>query len=278
VHHPHGLAAPPFGIGAADRRVGLYGIAEELIVAPGAELLRAEGPEGCSVLLQIARCRAPRDEHDLRDWQELARRMASSTRELIADGRVGILDHGITVENNGDQTVFWAMPWEDDLWRVGRAREHVTSVGHLVDMALVLTDLLARRHDAGWTEHLLSEDTIIAGIRTALVGAPIYIDNGWLLPDFEAPSFAPEEARRRFPTRMGDLWRLGRTLGVLASGFVLPAPFIHFIESLRHPDPLRRPTSARTALQRIMRIRADVRRNEETFADEEPTWVKLRAG
>jgi hypothetical protein len=281
VRDPDQTVAPTFREGEAlERRIGRYRLVEDIAIAPGAELLRAEDPEGRRVLMQIVRCTGPSNSREFPDWQETLRRVASSTHELIANRRVGIIDHGCVERESGGSAIFWALPWESDLWRIGQARDLIGSVEHLMHVAVVLADLLDQRHRSGWIEMLLSEYTIIAGERTALIGAPVYIDKRWLAPDFLPARLAPEETLRPYPTRMGDLWRLGMTLESLGHGRDLPRPLADCIAWMKEPDPFRRPSSARAVLERLRSIRTGIERkaDEEAFVDEEPTWIKLRAG
>jgi hypothetical protein len=241
---------------AESLHIGGYDIFDEIASAPGTTFVRACGPGGRSVMLQLAFCRAPRSSADAAAWFEMTQRIASATAEVRRSLLPGILEHGIAPQQSGVNVLFWVLPWHDAIARLGKAEDRVRTVDDLLALANDLLEILVARHDAGWVEPLLSESTIIVGSGepARIAGAPFFVDREWEALEHCPARRAPEEIVRKGPTRSGDLWRLGRTLSALARDRDLPGSVRALIDSLSSADPRHRPASAQAALANLQRI------------------------
>lgn len=251
-------ASEPAGPMPAWFRVGPYEVLRPLVRAPGAFFAEARGPNQETVLLQMTPMRAVHGDSDAAARQNLEQFLAQKTAALFQDQDMVVMAHGGATREDGARVLFWAMPWRPEAERLGNAPLYVEGAEHLLVLCLSLARRVARRHVLGGHEPLLTEHVVaVQSTRADLIAVPVAVPSAWLAPEAPTPRWAPEERETGEPCRSGDLWRLGHTMGALASAFdTVPQGLDRVVRKLTEREPAARPPRATEIVVELEAIHA----------------------
>ena len=226
--------------------VGPYSVTRGLVRAPGAWIVEACDPNGQEVLLQLAHLRPLVNDAERALRMHLEQTVLLRTTALLEEQDRVVLAHGGVDRVDGTRVLFWAMPVPERVHRLGNPLKHLTGLDHLLGAGLELAQRLARRHELGRFEPLLSEHlSLITDAGAELIGVPVQVPVEWLASDMPSPRLAPEEVAHGGLTALGDVWRLGQALSVLACAFEpLPEEVRALLERMSSTNPSARPPRA----------------------------------
>jgi hypothetical protein len=244
-------------VSEADLQIGPYELIRTLVDAPGASFVEARDADGTQWLLQLAFLRATEKETDDEAEHDYIKMVEAATQHIGSDPDVMLQAHGAVKQSDGSTTLYWALPWPQDAYRLGHAKQDVSSTEELIWVARALLERMASRHDRGRLEPLLSELVLIVRKgTTVLVGVPLHLPFAGLSDEMVPARLAPEERIAREPSLPGDLWRLGMALKELARSIKPTSEALdRFLDALTQSDPERRLPSAREALLELKALK-----------------------
>jgi hypothetical protein len=172
VDRPRRKAAlPPVSIeadGSVLFAVGPYSVTRALVRAPGAWIVEASDPNGEQVLLQLAHLRPLANEAERAIRTHLEQTVLSRTTALLDEPDRVVLAHGGIDRVDGTRVLFWAMPMMDHVDRLQNPLKHVDTLDQLINAGLELAERLARRHEIGRFEPLLTEHLSCSARRASI--------------------------------------------------------------------------------------------------------------
>ncbi len=238
-------------------RVGPFEVGQELVRAPGAILVEAEGSEGQRRILQLVHLRAPNNDQEREARLAEEQRLARATASLVADGQLQIHAHGGSDGENGERILFWALPWQEArFWSEDEAVPFSAPAWQA--LAKHLTERLMKRHRTAWAEPLLAEPLLASNREDQweLLGVPLAVTAGWHCPSVPETRWAPEESEGQ-ATPAGDLWRLGQVLLRLKPEEGLSEELEALLQQLVDETPEARPDSAEAVFSRLRQAFGD---------------------
>jgi hypothetical protein len=240
--------------------VGPYSVSEGLVRAPGAWIVRARDPNGEEALLQLAHLRPLKSAAERAVRAHVEQTLLARTTALLDEHDRVVLAHGGVDRIDGTRVLFWAMPLPERAHRLGNPLKHLASLDHLLAAGTAIARRIARRHELGRFEPLLSEQLFLITEEDAeLIGVPVGVPSDWLADDMPSPRIAPEEAAAGHSTVFGDVWRLGQALSVLAAGFEpLPPELRDLLGRLTAQSSSARPQRASEVVVELDAVRRSI--------------------
>ena len=207
-------------------RIGPFVLGPVIRAVPGARFVEAFDRVGTRVCLQLAFLR-PADGTDAADREVEIRRLTRATGALVEAGRSEVHAHGVAELHDGRRCLYWALPALEGPWLPVDA----ISASSWSSVAEALTERLVDAHGRGEHAPLLTEHALIEreGV-IAWLGMPVAPSPSWVGEGASPPRFSPVESGPA--TERGDLWRLGRVLGALATEGAITSTWSTWLQSL----------------------------------------------
>jgi hypothetical protein len=258
--------------------IGSFQLIAELSRAPTVIFVEARDRDDRRVILQLARLRAAKSPIEAVERHYFEQRVAEATAIEAEDKELGLIAHGAIDRLDGTRVLYWALPWRDEARALGRRLSRPLTGVELCDVGIAIAQRLAKRHERGRCDPLLSEQSVlILGLgRADVAGAPIYLHFDWLDAEMLPVRLAPEEAMTLHLRPSGDLWRLGHALEAitLANGEV-PGPLARCLSRLKQTDPTDRSLRATEVIVELEAARSEIHSSEglKAFCASETTQL-----
>lgn len=258
--------------------IGPFQLIAELSRAPTVIFVEARDRDDRRVILQLARLRAAKSPIETVERHYFEKRVAEATALEAEDSELGLIAHGAVDRSDGSRVLYWALPWRDEARGLGRRLSRPLSGVELCDIGIALAQRLAKRHERGRTDPLLSEQSVLVlGLgRAEVAGAPIYLHFDWLDAEMLPVRLAPEESMTLQLRPAGDLWRLGHALEALAiANGDVPPPLSRCLAMLMRTDPMDRSLRATEVIVELEAARAELQASEglKAFCASETTQL-----
>lgn len=242
----------------AEATLGNFERRAELVVAPGVRLCEGiwkNGNQETPVLLQLASLLAAESAADEAGRRDYIDKISSATENLARDPDVQLLSHGAFDEPGGGVTLLWALPWSPETVQLGEGAAKVSSSTELLTLGITLAQRLARRHERGRFDPLLSAELIVLSRGMPKIqGFPIHLPAGWVRDDTPEAPWAPEERNLQAPHAAGDQWRLGQALLTMAREIQLEPNVEALLSRMVDPYPSERYTDASEVAEMMIRL------------------------